>query len=184
MFQARNEEAGITGGRDQERAEGRGQRPAGHMQGPPSPAPATVRSVGLLKGVVTRSAPCGTEAHVLWEGTDRTGMAAGGPGGCWQAGPSPYHTHGPVTVGSGTWVPWMESRVSAQKQPKVSWGKGRVSSTSQPPSLCPPGLHHPPSPRPSVPAPQGLQREGARGLRRTSHAHCKPRRPLEVSVAA
>lgn len=75
-----------------------------------------------------------------------TRVEARRPGGYWQGGLPP---HEPGGVGSGTWVPWMESRVNAQSQPEVAWEKGRSPGPSLPPSLLPPhrsppGLSQPP----------------------------------------
>lgn len=59
-------------------------------------------------------------------------------------------------MGSGTWVPWTESRVSAQKQPKVTWECGPVSGTSFPPAsahLVSTALPVAPHPRPPVTQP-------------------------------
>lgn len=78
-------------------------------------------------------------------------MVARRPGGYWWAGLSPHHTHEPITMGSGTCVPWTESRVSAQKQPKVTWEYSPVSVTSflQPlPTWSPSPSQLPPTPAP------------------------------------
>lgn len=72
------------------------------------------------------------------------------------AGLSPHHTQEPITMGSGTWVPGTESRVSAQKQPKVTWEYSPVSGTSFLPAsahLVSIALPVAPHPRPAVTQP-------------------------------
>lgn len=74
-----------------------------------------------------------------------TRVEARRPGGYWQGGLPP---HEPGGVGSGTWVPWMESRINAES------ARGRLGErpdarplpSSQPPPTTP-------QPSGAVPAP-------------------------------